>query len=936
MAETLGLSVLREIRGGGPLSAEALADSLSESVTSVQRILLDNTQLFAGPADDDTWSLVGTKAVSRELGMPRILRPWQAQAFQVWVASNRRGVVEAVTGAGKTDVGVAAIADARRRGLPAVVLVPDRVLVDQWVEVLEATFPDVKICTPDGSKVLAVSEKIVVCTAAGLGTRGLTAFRSGGLIVVDEIQRIGVTEYTDVVFKRQEFSERIGLTAAYEWVNPQTERILQPYFGARIEGCDYRRAVDEGILARPLLLTVGVSFTPGEREEYDALADRIDRAARKLRDTGVDLSRGLYETAREIDSGALVGEISYLAHEYLEAVDERRWVLSECKSKADAVADLVHGLQDAHRTTVFTASDDMSAGVVRAVDGSGLKAEAVAANADTAFTLGRYSSGATQMLATSRLLDEGVHVPTSQVGVVVAAARSRAQMLQRMGRVVHPVKWAGRTAMVIIYVNGTVEDPDVGSTVETHLDPLVAIAAERADADAQEGANRLAAWLATDDGDVASAGDDVVAVDTDTDRWSVQDAIKDIFAEYEGLLTWRELREVLPDLEAETVLMNGIDGITWMSVGDALLGAGFASSTLDDRISALDSLRQAFLALGGRTVRPAQILKSLDGQSLLAEHLDEARLSELWTELGGHVSEERSEPVDGDPNQPLPSVEKAPQSPPSASTVRSEAEETDGISALGTTLVLESVGKLGGSTHRSEANANGVLRITGRDGRTRTVRVEATNGTGWDISTREKLLTDAHSTLNAVVLVDLEQTPGAIFIVRAPVFRARLKSLVHAAIRANRHNPRIRHVHVAPWVVKEGLGRWDLLGLSEVDTRDGTSKNAGPEAGEQVHRIARRPSRVVRSVEGELRVVLKYHDKRVVGYFEPSTSELRIESAQGLKYLEGKTFRNPAVAAGTVKSRIAHKTIFGVGFNDWVVDENTHETLAAYRSGEGD
>ena len=41
-------------------------------------------------------------------------------------------MVEAVTGSGKTDVAIAAAADARRRGKFVLVLVPTRVLMEQW------------------------------------------------------------------------------------------------------------------------------------------------------------------------------------------------------------------------------------------------------------------------------------------------------------------------------------------------------------------------------------------------------------------------------------------------------------------------------------------------------------------------------------------------------------------------------------------------------------------------------------------------------------------------------------------------------------------------------------------------------------------------------------------------------------------------------------
>src|SRR3954465_2245927 len=62
----------------------------------------------------------------------RELYRWQLAALVRWLRCGRRGVIEAGTGSGKTDVAIAAAADALRRGLFVLVLVPSRVLMEQW------------------------------------------------------------------------------------------------------------------------------------------------------------------------------------------------------------------------------------------------------------------------------------------------------------------------------------------------------------------------------------------------------------------------------------------------------------------------------------------------------------------------------------------------------------------------------------------------------------------------------------------------------------------------------------------------------------------------------------------------------------------------------------------------------------------------------------
>ena len=75
----------------------------------------------------------------------RQLYRWQLDALVSWLRCGRRGVIEAVTGSGKTDVAIAAAADALRRGRFVLVVVPSRVLMEQWHGRLTAALPEARI-----------------------------------------------------------------------------------------------------------------------------------------------------------------------------------------------------------------------------------------------------------------------------------------------------------------------------------------------------------------------------------------------------------------------------------------------------------------------------------------------------------------------------------------------------------------------------------------------------------------------------------------------------------------------------------------------------------------------------------------------------------------------------------------------------------------------
>jgi RNA polymerase primary sigma factor len=69
------------------------------------------------------------------------LYTWQQEALRVWHANARRGVIEAVTGAGKTRVGIAAAFEAVRQGIKVLILVPTAELQGQWLSSLQRDLP---------------------------------------------------------------------------------------------------------------------------------------------------------------------------------------------------------------------------------------------------------------------------------------------------------------------------------------------------------------------------------------------------------------------------------------------------------------------------------------------------------------------------------------------------------------------------------------------------------------------------------------------------------------------------------------------------------------------------------------------------------------------------------------------------------------------------
>src|SRR5689334_21524928 len=149
-------------------------------------------------------------------GAPTALRElyrWQLDALVSWLRCGRRGVIEAVTGSGKTDVAIAAAADALRRGRFVLVVVPSRVLMEQWQVRLTAALPDARIGRlGDSGKDKPVSCDVLIATRhSAAAYKPVAPDGAGGLLIADECHGLGGRTLRRAMLRQ--YDERLGLTA---------------------------------------------------------------------------------------------------------------------------------------------------------------------------------------------------------------------------------------------------------------------------------------------------------------------------------------------------------------------------------------------------------------------------------------------------------------------------------------------------------------------------------------------------------------------------------------------------------------------------------------------------------------------------------------------------------------------------------------------------
>jgi superfamily II DNA or RNA helicase len=429
------------------------------------------------------------------------LRPWQAEAFATWSVTCR-GVVEAVTGTGKTRLAMAAIRSVVDRGGRCLVLVPTLELQDQWVRELRRLTPDLQVGKLGGGHDDDLFDRhVVVATphsAAAVPVDLPPA--TPGLLVADEAHRYGAPTWGAAL--HDPFHLRLALTATYERGDDGLVEVLEPYFGEVVYRYGYDRAVADGTVAPFSIAIASVRLGDDERAAYDA----ADRRARQLRRELVGplgmpkepraLFAAVAAVVAEANQGGRDGPQVRACREYLVRVRERRDVAATAAGKLAVCEALAPALRD-RRSLVFTDTVEQAEDAARLLVAGGVAAETVhgqLADDRRRIRLAQFRRGRLVALVAPRVLDEGIDVPAADVALVLAAFRTRRQMVQRLGRVLRLKDDGGEARLVLAVAEDTAEDPDHGGH-DGFLTEVRGVAQEVVRFEAADDPAALTGWL---------------------------------------------------------------------------------------------------------------------------------------------------------------------------------------------------------------------------------------------------------------------------------------------------------------------------------------------------------------------------------------------------------------------------------------------------------
>ncbi|WP_337174827.1 DEAD/DEAH box helicase family protein [Paludisphaera sp.] len=363
--------------------------------------------------------------------------PHQVEGLDAWWKAGGRGVVVLPTGTGKTHLANLAI---ERAGRPTLIVTPTIDLMNQWYDELSMSFGvDIGLLGGgynDVQPITVTTYDSAYINMERLGDRF-------GLIVFDECHHLpGATYGLSAICSIAPF--RLGLTAT-----PERADNAHTHLDQLIGPIVYRREITQlrgRFLAEYEAIQLYVELSDEERERYESSRECY-RAF--LSGSGIDMRRP--------DGWARFLFLAFRSPEGREAFHAYR-AQRELALAAPAKLKLLERLLDRHnhdRVLIFTHDNATVYTIARRFLVPVITHQTK--TKERRDILLKFNSGEYPIVATSKVLNEGVNVPEANVAVILSGSGSVREHVQRLGRILRK-SGDKRATLYEVVTKGTVEE----------------------------------------------------------------------------------------------------------------------------------------------------------------------------------------------------------------------------------------------------------------------------------------------------------------------------------------------------------------------------------------------------------------------------------------------------------------------------------------------
>ena len=434
--------------------------------------------------------------------------PHQEAAVSAWLSQGGRGIFEHATGSGKTFTALMAIRQHIECGQPALVVVPSRLLLDQWASEIKDEIPEAALLLAGGgNNAWRAPHRLKGMTAADsahggrivlatMQTASMDAFRDAVvdgdhlLLVADEVHQIGSPQHARIM--TLDAGSRLGLSATpVRYGDSDGTRRIFDYFGGTVPPpITLVDAIEAGRLVPYEYFPHALNLTAEEADEWRNYTDKIRREIVRQRpdDAGV---RPLSDKAKML-------------------LIQRSRVAKKAANKVRLTCDVLkEHFEKGQSWLVYCEDADQLAQVLAALRQEGMipveyhsKMEG-----DRGATMSWFRSFG-GILVSIRCLDEGVDIPDVSHALILASSQNPRQFIQRRGRVLRraPDKQVAVVLDAIVVPVSACDEPEQISLLKSELVRAIEFANHAINKDAGAGLRDIAISMGIDPDGLLGSG----------------------------------------------------------------------------------------------------------------------------------------------------------------------------------------------------------------------------------------------------------------------------------------------------------------------------------------------------------------------------------------------------------------------------------------------
>lgn len=421
------------------------------------------------------------------------LHQWQSECLSIWARNGCRGIVNAVTGTGKTLLALSAIRhleETSDKALRVKIVVPQTFLAFQWRDEIKRAFGlksrDIGMyygSRKDHDKKYVIY--VINSARYNLARHILTDINDGlaVFLIADECHHYGSPENIRIFDFRRALPKdasyySLGLSATPEI--PNYDDITAP-LGEEIYKYDFISALNDGIISKFILFNVGLDFDRYEASEYQEMSEELSILLYKVLQSHPELRElsdiQFFAGLQRLAARHMNDETSQAARVVIQLISKRRSVSHLAKARIPCAIKIVRSLPSDTRVILFCervkSAEELSGALQEVFPGQVGIYHSLMDNAARRNVLNSYKKGGQRLLVCCRALDEGLNIPSTDAGIIVSSTKIARQRIQRVGRLLRHSR--NIKLIYYLYIDAAREEEELILGLDTLKDAASAI-----------------------------------------------------------------------------------------------------------------------------------------------------------------------------------------------------------------------------------------------------------------------------------------------------------------------------------------------------------------------------------------------------------------------------------------------------------------------------